>query len=227
METGSIPNKLFAASNDNTVTYRTAEEHGTLDKDDFMKLFLAQLQYQDPMAPMDSADMSSQVAQFNMVDLLYKSNEAMAKLVNAQNTATNMSAVTIVGRHVHYEGNSLQVSDDGPEFFAIETEQPVMSCNISIKNPQGEMVASWDKGFLPSGSNTLDWDGKDMNGDDVAPGTYTVYVHAVDAQGNDAKVRTLTRGLVQGVSYDSNGIPELSMQDGTQTGIENIRMVEA
>lgn len=227
METGSIPGSVFTAPRDSTVTYKTAAEHGTLNKDDFMRLFITQLQYQDPMAPMDSADMSSQVAQFNMVDLMYKSNEAMETLVNAQNTATNMSAVTMVGHHVHYQGNTIEVSDDGPGFFNIETDLPVTSCNVVIKNLQGEIVASWDRGFLPSGTNALEWDGLDMNGDDVDPGAYTVYIRAVDAQGDDIKVRTVTRGSVVGVSYDTDGNPELSMQDGTRTGMENIRLVEA
>ena len=226
MQTASVTNNIFTKPKDDSIVYKTAEEHGSLNKDDFMKLFVTQLQYQDPMAPMESADMSQQVAQFNMVDLLYKSNNAMEELVSAQNTATYMSAVTMVGHRVRYEGNILQVGEDGPEKFSLELNQPVSQCVVTIQDTDGTVVSKIDMGFVNSGSQSLEWDGTDMNGEEVPPGFYRISVQALDSEGNDVDVPTLTTGTVQGVSYDDKGLPVLSMQDGDEITIDEIRMVE-
>lgn len=55
-------------NNVNAATTKTAAERGVMNKDDFLKLFLASLQYQDPMSPMESKDMMAQMSQLTMVE---------------------------------------------------------------------------------------------------------------------------------------------------------------
>src|SRR4051794_21388890 len=70
---------------------------GTLGKDDFLKLFVAQLQHQDPMNPMQDADMMGQMASFSTLEQV--SNMAVENQRIAQNlTASN--AVGLLGRTV-------------------------------------------------------------------------------------------------------------------------------
>ncbi|NPA95009.1 MAG: hypothetical protein GXO58_06240, partial [Thermodesulfobacteria bacterium] len=97
------------------IEYETREEHASLSKDDFMELFVTQLQYQDPMNPMESADMASQVAQFNMVDLMYKNNDALESMVNAQNLASSVTAISLLGHRVEYPGSKIFITDQGVE----------------------------------------------------------------------------------------------------------------
>lgn len=226
MSVPSVENTVYKAADGNEIEYKTAEDHGTLDKDDFMKLFVTQLQYQDPMQPMQSAEMASQVAQFNMVDLMYKNNDAMKEMVDAENSRTSMSAVSMIGHKVRYEGNILPVTGDGPENFSIDLDKPASECNVVIKNSDGQVVASWDAGFMPAGKNPLGWDGKDMNGDPVPEGEYTVSVQAMDDKGEDVSVVTWTTGLVDGITYQDDGLPELTMADGTAVNLSKVWMVE-
>src|SRR3954454_15106165 len=68
-----------------------------LGKDDFLKLFVAQLQHQDPMNPMQDADMMGQMASFSTLEQV--SNMAVENQRIAQNlTASN--AVGLIGRTV-------------------------------------------------------------------------------------------------------------------------------
>jgi flagellar basal-body rod modification protein FlgD len=73
--------------------------NGELGKDDFLKLFVAQLQHQDPMNPMNDQDMMGQMASFSQLEQI--TNMAAAN----QNIATSLastSAVGLIGRTVTY-----------------------------------------------------------------------------------------------------------------------------
>ena len=52
---------------------------GELGRDDFLNLLVTQLQYQDPMEPMDSYEMGSQLAQFSTMEATMKMAENMEK----------------------------------------------------------------------------------------------------------------------------------------------------
>jgi flagellar basal-body rod modification protein FlgD len=73
--------------------------NGTLDKDGFLKLFVAQLTHQDPTSPMDTNDSINQMASFSMVE--QTTNMAASNTKIAQQLATS-SAVGLIGRTVTY-----------------------------------------------------------------------------------------------------------------------------
>jgi flagellar basal-body rod modification protein FlgD len=77
----------------------TRKSGSTMGKDDFLKLFVAQLQHQDPMNPMQDTDMMGQMASFSTLEQV--SNMASENTRIAQNlTASN--AVGLLGRNVTY-----------------------------------------------------------------------------------------------------------------------------
>ena len=71
----------------------------TLDKDGFLKLFIAQLTHQDPSQPMDSGESMAQMAQFTMTEQMTNMASSNAKIATALNTS---SAVGLIGRTVSY-----------------------------------------------------------------------------------------------------------------------------
>ena len=73
--------------------------NGELGKDDFLKLFVAQLSHQDPMNPMNDQDMMGQMASFSQLEQV--TNMAAANQTIATNLASS-SAVSLIGRTVTY-----------------------------------------------------------------------------------------------------------------------------
>jgi flagellar basal-body rod modification protein FlgD len=71
---------------------KTAKNKTTIDKDGFLKLFVAQLQNQDPMNGMDSGESIQQMTAFSMVEQMTN----MAADVKSSNT------VSLIGRTVTY-----------------------------------------------------------------------------------------------------------------------------
>ena len=227
MEAGVLNSPIVTGIHEDKIEYKTAEDHASLNKEDFMHLFVMQLQYQDPMDPMDTEQMSSQMAQFNMVDLMYKNNDAMEKLVDSDRHRTNMSAVSMMGHEVRYEGSALPVTDHGPAPFDFELEGPAASAVVVIYDENGRVVKTWDTGEISGERQSLGWDGTDMNGDDVDPGNYRVDIQAVDRAGSDIEVTKWTTGVVAGVAYQESGMPVLKLANGSEIGMEDIWMVNS
>ncbi len=70
---------------------------GTLGSDAFLKLFVAQLQYQNPMEPMDGTQMLQQTSQFTQVETLQKLAEAQNTIMGYQQMST---ATALIGKDV-------------------------------------------------------------------------------------------------------------------------------
>jgi flagellar basal-body rod modification protein FlgD len=75
--------------------------NATLDKDGFLKLFIAQLQHQDPSSPMDTNDSMAQMSSFSMVEQITNMASTNTKIANSLNTS---SAVSLIGKTVTYTG---------------------------------------------------------------------------------------------------------------------------
>ena len=71
--------------------------NGQLGKDDFLKLFVAQLQHQDPMNPMNDSEFMGQMASFSTLEQV--SNLATANARIADNLAAS-HAIGLIGRTV-------------------------------------------------------------------------------------------------------------------------------
>lgn len=69
-------------------------------KDTFLKLMVAQLRHQDPLAPQDSSEFMSQTAQFTSVEKLEEIAASMAQLSKNDELAT---IGNLVGRVVRYQ----------------------------------------------------------------------------------------------------------------------------
>jgi flagellar basal-body rod modification protein FlgD len=72
---------------------------GAMGKDDFLRLFVAQLQHQDPMSPMNDSEFMGQMASFSTLEQV--SNLAVANEKVAA-SLTSTSAIGLIGRTVSY-----------------------------------------------------------------------------------------------------------------------------
>ncbi len=192
------------------------KQRTTLSEDDFMKLFITQLEYQDPMHPMNSEQMATQVAQFNLVDLMYKNNESMEKLVKADTDRTRLDTVSLLGKFVRYKGDQLYVDKNGPKPFEFDLADPAAQCICVITDQSGRIIKNINLGPLSSGNHKLSWDGTNDNGDKVKPGTYTIHITAKDIKGKQVKVTDWTTGIVSSVEYpkDETALPQLLLNNG-------------
>ncbi|MFP3725757.1 flagellar hook capping FlgD N-terminal domain-containing protein [Priestia filamentosa] len=90
-----------AAATSSTAAATTAEnERGVMNKDDFLKLFLASLQYQDPMSPMETKDMMEQMSQLTMVEQITNLGKVVDSLKEAVTSNPLDQGVNYLGKEV-------------------------------------------------------------------------------------------------------------------------------
>lgn len=190
------------ASTSTTPAMKTVGKN-TLDRNDFMKLFITQMQNQDPLAPMKGTDMATQLAQFSTLDSMQNMSHSMDQLLNYQTSQNNLQLLSLIGKTVQGKGSSMGVLNGAVTPTQYSLANTADSCQVNIYNAAGTMVDSMDLGPASSGSHDLSWDGKMPNGTVVPDGEYTYTVTAM-SNGQQVNVDYRTTGQVTGVNFSGS-----------------------
>jgi flagellar basal-body rod modification protein FlgD len=184
----------------------------SLNQEDFLKLFMAQLKFQNPLEPMDNFQMATQLAQFNTVDALTRMNETMTQLAASQNSMNNVQVAGLIGKKVKTQGNGLAIQQGAASEGMYQLAKPGKTL-VQIFDSQGTLVRLIDAGAKDTSLQRIAWDGKSQSGAILPDGTYTFKVMAVDSQGQSVSVTTYQTGTVDGVSLE-NGAVALQVNGG-------------
>lgn len=189
----------------------------------FLKLLVTQLNNQDPLNPLDNAELTSQLAQMSTVSGIEKLNSTLDSLVSQSGASQVLQAASLIGRSVLVPGAEVKVSDGGATAFAVETAGGAGSVTVSITNAAGETVRTMELGALPAGVKTLSWDGLTNDGSTAAKGAYTI---SVTASNGDAKVPAiaLTYAAVASVAQGAGGI-SLDLGSGRSASLSDVRLI--
>jgi flagellar basal-body rod modification protein FlgD len=176
----------------------------SLDRQDFMTLFITQLQYQDPTKPLDSTEMASQLAQFSSMEATMKMGDNVEKLLNYQVSQNNLQLLNLLDKDVQAMGNNLGVTDGKAgkgEFILVE---PIKKAVLYVYDVNGALVRSMDLDSLKVGTFEVNWDGKNNGGQEVEDGLYSYEVKPLDDGGADSNIEYRMSGKVTGVKFDSD-----------------------
>ncbi|MFH1019470.1 MAG: flagellar hook assembly protein FlgD [Pseudomonadota bacterium] len=184
-----------------TSTVKTVGKN-TLDRNDFMTLFITQMQHQDPLEPMDSTDMASQLAQFSNMEATMKMSDNLEKLLGYQVSQNNLQLLTLIGKEVQGAGNTMGVVAGVVSTTQYTLADAADSCRVEIYDSAGRMVDTVELGYAASGMHELTWDATTPSGTVVPDGQYVYSVVAMDALGQTVDVDYRTTGRVTGVNFD-------------------------
>jgi len=190
-------------------------------QDRFLKLLVAQVKNQDPLKPLDNAEMTSQMAQISTVTGIEKLNSTLQQLVSSAEDTRAVEALGLIGHKVLVPGTSITL--DGESAIAgVELTQPVDQLKVSILDSSGIPVRQMDLGAQPTGISKIAWDGKTDSGAQAAIGDYTFVVSATQG-GNDIKAETLSLGQVRSVTPDDD---KTLLDMGDKLGLVNFTNVK-
>lgn len=185
-------------------TAKKATSQTTEAQDRFLKLLTTQLKNQDPLNPMDNAQMTSQLAQISTVDGIEKLNATLQKLVSSGVDAEAMQAAALVGHQVMVAGGGIQLADAGA-VGGVELGANADQVTVTIKDANGIVMNTVNLGKLDAGVHNFVWDGKNDAGVKAANGAYSISV--VAKRGTDTvKATALQLAGVQNINRSSQGI---------------------
>jgi flagellar basal-body rod modification protein FlgD len=173
-------------------------------QDRFLKLLTTQLKNQDPLNPMDNAQMTSQLAQISTVDGIEKLNATLQKLMASTASAEAMQAAALVGHQVMVAGNTLQLADAGAA-GGIDLPASADQVTVTIKDANGIVMNTVNLGALDAGVHDFGWDGKTANGVKAVNGAYSISVSATRG-GDKVAVTALQLANVQSINQSSQGV---------------------
>ena len=130
----------------------------TITADRFLKLLVAQMQNQDPLSPMDNAEVTSQMAQINTVTGIGQLNTTVQGLSSQFLQMQAVQGASLVGRDVIVAGNKLSIDETakvGQGGF--ELTGPADAVKVEILSPSGAVVQTLNLGAAGAGVHSFDW----------------------------------------------------------------------
>jgi len=198
-----------------------------MGKDDFLKLLVAQLKNQDPLAPQDNTQFVAQLAQFSSLEAAMGTNSRLDSLTAMNQGLANTEVVALVGKTATVKGSLVTATGSGsavPVSFSLGSSTD--STNVSIQNSSGKVIRTIPIGAHSAGLVKVNWDGRDDAGNVMPAGTYAVSVQAKTKDGSAVSVAQETTGQVKSVAFDK-GYPVLTLANGMQVPVSDLLKVES
>ncbi|SHF11556.1 flagellar basal-body rod modification protein FlgD [Modicisalibacter ilicicola DSM 19980] len=200
--------------------------------DSFMTLLVTQLKNQDPLKPMENAEMTSQLAQINTVNGIQELNTTLEGITGQIDAGQTLQAAALIGQGVLVPGDQILVGkgSDAVEgvattSFGVELASPAEQATITITNGSGEVIRTFDVKQLNKGVESFTWDGTLADGKTTAPaGAYRFSVEATSGD-EPVAVTSLNYAVVGGVAKTEGG-PRLDLGAKMDSvGLEDVRQI--
>ncbi|MDH4944853.1 FlgD immunoglobulin-like domain containing protein [Sulfurimonas sp. C5] len=196
------------AYGENVATYGTVadttaavENKTALGKDDFMKLLLVQLQYQDPTEPMDTEKILTQTSQLAALEASDNTKTALENLTKSLGNAQQFSTIAAIGKTADLGSDAIAHDKGSTSTFEVYFPNDIQQGVVDISDSNGNVIGSIDVGTNPSGVYSFDWDGMTTAGEAAESGIYHVSARYSDSNGNNQTTR-LGAYPIESVRFD-------------------------
>jgi flagellar basal-body rod modification protein FlgD len=213
---------VFAALN-GTSAKSTTGSAATAAQDRFMTLLVTQLKNQDPLNPMDNAQMTSQMAQISTVSGIDKLNTTLQALSASMTPNQTLQAAGMIGHGALVPGSGVDLVAGSAGLGGFALPSAADNATVSIYSPSGALVNTLSLGAQAAGIAKWQWDGTDSTGAAAPAGNYTFKVTASLA-GNSVAATGLQYGQVNSVTQGAAGI-SLSIGSMQNVALNQIQQI--
>lgn len=164
----------------NTLASPSVGKAGTgnksLGQSDYLKLMTAQLQYQDPFAPMDNSQMVAQMAQFSQIAASTESNTTLKTIADALSGSRLSDAASWIGKSMLVKSDKVTPDSAGQYAGQISLTGDSSAVSVELVDSAGSVVKKIDMGAQKAGDLSFYWNGQDDAGARVAAGSLSIRV---------------------------------------------------
>ena len=139
------------------------------DFETFIKMLTTQMQNQDPLNPIESADFAVQLATFSTVEQQVKTNDLLTSLADRVSGLGVAQLSGWVGMTARAE---MPVAFDGsPVTLTVKAVPQADNAELVVRDSSGKIM---QREPVPAESGPLDWAGLDDTGAPLPSGTYSI-----------------------------------------------------
>lgn len=173
---------------------------GTLGKDDFLKLLLVQLQYQDPTAPTDAETILNQTSQLAALESTQNTNNALEKLSASLKNTQEFSIIGSIGKRADLGSDAISQQEGSSSTFEVYFPENIKSGVVTMTDLEGNFVADIPiempenpdgtrADSLNAGVYQFTWDGLNDQGAKMESGFYRVNSKYIDTNDKQQSTR--------------------------------------
>ena len=188
----------------------------------FLTLLVGQMKNQDPLNPMDNAQVTSQMAQLSTVEGIDKLNTSLATMMANSKSSESLQAANLIGHEalvagsvIHYQGTTGQ--------FGVELPANTDNLTVSISDASGNKIKDYTLGKQNAGILPLSWDGTDSTGNTVAKGDYKFTISATTG-GKAATVNALSLETINSITTSTSGT-QLNLSNATSVAATDLKQI--
>lgn len=205
-------------------TDTSVQESNDLGQTEFLELMLAQLEFQDPMKPMDNGEFLGQMAQFSTVTGIEDMQKSIDALATTYSSGQTLQSTQLVGQEVLIENNSLKLLEEGNAGGSFELEASSGEVQLDVLNSAGTIVRQVPLGQYPAGRHSFSWDGLNQSGQRAPEGDYTMSISAQQDDGFIAAT-VLTSRVIDSVEFGNGSQTILNTSQGDTLTLPDIRQI--
>jgi len=192
----------------------------SLGQAEFLKLMMAQLKNQDPMAPMENGEFLGQMAQFSTVNSIGEMSKQLQGLADQMASSRLLSSGSLIGRSILSNGSYGELAEGKSLDGAVRITEPVDGAVVYVRNAIGQVMETFELGPSGAGDYPFSWDGALPGGVNAMPGRYQVDV-AVTRNGKTEAAKAMLYIPVNSVSMQGSEIV-LNLQNGTKVPLSQV-----
>lgn len=215
----------IVATNSQSTTSNASQSNDQLfeDYEAFLQLLTTQLQHQDPLDPMDTAEYTDQLTQYAILEQNVATNDNLEQLIGLTTTSTNTAALQYIGQTAEIDSNYAMLSD-GSATWSYSPSETTAEVSLIVRDQDGRQVYE-ESGETGIGEQTFVWDGQTNRGDTAANGIYSLEVVASDRNGEAVATEVTSFGEITGVDTTDGNVVyvvgELRVSEAALLGIGN------
>ncbi len=189
-------------------------DNSKMENEDFLKVLLADLQWQDPLQANDITDFIQNTVKLREMEVLNDFQETVELLKETNEANSLLYASGLIGKKIVYEGNQTYL-ENGKTSVSFRLDDNADIVTITVMDKNGNVVDTQNFSNLQGG---VDYP-FEIDNPELADGYYTVYIEAYK-DGSTVKSSVKSTALVESVIRESNGIKVLF--DGIDVNLNSI-----
>lgn len=201
---------------------KTSEEMG---KQDFLTLFTAQLQNQNPLEPVKNEAFVAQLAQFSQLEALTNMQTSLDGFVTSMSGERMLNSASLIGKKVAVSDSLTQLTQGGKIDASIDLPEGAAGIQIKVTDAKGNVVQDLIAGPQVPGTTPIQWNGLDAMGNPAPTGLYRMTATAV-VNGNTSNVAVNALSTVRSIMTNpSDGSVSVEVDGGKTLLLSEVKRV--